>query len=158
VSVRSTPNPMPIGQRYGSTDLLLPFESRHYSPLSNIKLQHYVTSKKRYVSVLQLLFGITHLEMHMFRRDCIMPSTLIDHYALERRRRTLVSVKGTGVNRVFLRRTFLPTPKGNGVRCRTTSPFARSRHFISDHSAFNIEHNVRDICIQSSNQTNMHFR
>jgi hypothetical protein len=31
VFVRSTPNPMPIGQRYGSTDLLLPFESRHYS-------------------------------------------------------------------------------------------------------------------------------
>ena len=31
VSVRSTPNPMPTGQRYGSIDLLLPFESRHYS-------------------------------------------------------------------------------------------------------------------------------
>ena len=30
VSIRSTPNPMPTGQRYGSIDLLLPFGSRHY--------------------------------------------------------------------------------------------------------------------------------
>ena len=31
VSVRSSSNPMPTGQRYGGKDLLLPFESRHYS-------------------------------------------------------------------------------------------------------------------------------
>jgi hypothetical protein len=31
VSVRSSSNPMPTGQRYGGEDLLLPFESRHYS-------------------------------------------------------------------------------------------------------------------------------
>ena len=31
VSVRSSSNPMPIGQRYGGKDLLLPFESRHHS-------------------------------------------------------------------------------------------------------------------------------
>ena len=31
VSVRSSFNPMPTGQRYGGKDLLLPFESKHYS-------------------------------------------------------------------------------------------------------------------------------
>jgi hypothetical protein len=31
VSVRSSSNPMPTGQRYEGKDLLLPFESRHYS-------------------------------------------------------------------------------------------------------------------------------
>jgi hypothetical protein len=36
VSVGSTPNPMPTGQRYGSKDLLLPFESRHYSHQSPV--------------------------------------------------------------------------------------------------------------------------
>ena len=36
------------------------------------------------------------------------------------------------VNRVYVRKTSLATPKGNGVRCRTTSPFAESRHYISN--------------------------
>jgi hypothetical protein len=31
VSVRSSSNPMPTGQRNGGEDLLLPFESRHYN-------------------------------------------------------------------------------------------------------------------------------
>ena len=31
VSVRSSSNPMSTGQRYGGKDILLPFESRHYS-------------------------------------------------------------------------------------------------------------------------------
>ena len=31
VFVRSSSNPMPTRQRYGGKDLLLPFESRHYS-------------------------------------------------------------------------------------------------------------------------------
>ena len=31
VFVQSSSNPMPTGQRYGGEDLLLPFESRHYS-------------------------------------------------------------------------------------------------------------------------------
>ena len=51
-------------------------------------------------------------------------------------RRTLVSFKEAKVNRVFVRRTFLATPKGNDVRCKTTSPFARSRHYISDSKFF----------------------
>jgi hypothetical protein len=44
----------------------------------------------------------------------------------------LQSPEEAGVNRVYVRKTSLATPKGNGVRCRTTSPFAGSRHFISN--------------------------
>ena len=36
-----------------------------------------------------------------------------------------------GVNIVSVRRTSLATPMGSGVRCKTTSPFARSGHFMS---------------------------
>ena len=34
-----------------------------------------------------------------------------------------------GVNRESVRKTSLATPKGNDVRCKTTSPFAGSRHY-----------------------------
>ena len=37
-----------------------------------------------------------------------------------------------GVNRVYVCKTSLATPKGNGVRYRTTSPFAGSGHYISN--------------------------
>ena len=44
----------------------------------------------------------------------------------------LRSSEEAGVNRVYVRKTSLATPKGNDVRCRTPSPFAGSRHYISD--------------------------
>ena len=43
VSVRSSSNPMPTGQRYGGEDLLLPFESRHYSHQSLVTLTKMVS-------------------------------------------------------------------------------------------------------------------
>ena len=43
----------------------------------------------------------------------------------------LRSSEEAGVNRVFVHRTVLTTPYGNGVRCQTTSPFARSINNIS---------------------------
>ena len=51
-----------------------------------------------------------------------------DHDAKEEELR---SHEEAGVNRVFICKTTLVTPYGNGVGCRTTSPFARSRHYIS---------------------------
>ena len=33
------------------------------------------------------------------------------------------SPEEAGVNRVYVRKTSLATPKGNGIRCKTTSPF-----------------------------------
>ena len=36
------------------------------------------------------------------------------------------------MNRVFVRKTSLATPKGNDVNCKTTSPLVGSRHYISD--------------------------
>jgi hypothetical protein len=40
---------------------------------------------------------------------------------------------GAGVTRVYVRRTSLAIPQGNyGVGCNTTSPFAGSRHYVSD--------------------------
>ena len=43
VSVRSSSNLMPTGQRYGGEDLLLPFESRHYSHQSLVTLTKMVS-------------------------------------------------------------------------------------------------------------------
>ena len=43
----------------------------------------------------------------------------------------LQSTEEARVNKVSVRKTSLATPKGNSVRCRTISPFAGSRHYIS---------------------------
>ena len=43
------------------------------------------------------------------------------------------------MNKVFVRKTSLATPKGNDVRCRTTSPFAGSRHLLYLVSFINME-------------------
>ena len=50
----------------------------------------------------------------------------------------LWSPEEPGVNRVYVCEISLATPKGNGVRCWTTSPFAGSRHFIGDSSFYQL--------------------
>ena len=42
---------------------------------------------------------------------------------------------GAGVNKVSVRRTSVAIPQGSGVGCNTTSPFAGSRHYVSNHSS-----------------------
>ena len=42
----------------------------------------------------------------------------------------LRSLEEVRVNRLYVRRTSWAMPAGNDVRCKTTSPFARSRHYI----------------------------
>ena len=49
----------------------------------------------------------------------------------EEEEEVLQSLRGPGVNRVYVHRTSLAIPQGSGVRCNTTSPFAGSRHCVS---------------------------
>ena len=58
VSVRSSSNPMPTGQRYGGEDLLLPFESRHYSHQSQVTK---VKQDGRFVTMLWVAKSLVHL-------------------------------------------------------------------------------------------------
>ena len=39
---------------------------------------------------------------------------------------------GAGVNKVFVHRTSVVIPQGNGVGCDTTSPFAGSIHYVGN--------------------------
>ena len=41
-------------------------------------------------------------------------------------------LSGAGVNKVYVRKTSVAKPQGNGVGCNTTSPFTWSRHYFSN--------------------------
>ena len=51
---------------------------------------------------------------------------------LKKKKKNFGLLLEAGVNIVCVRRKSLTTPRGSGVRCKTTSPFAGSRHFMSN--------------------------
>ena len=42
------------------------------------------------------------------------------------------ALEETGVDGLYVRRISLATTQGNDIRCKTTSPLARSRHYVND--------------------------
>ena len=49
-----------------------------------------------------------------------------------RKKKNSGPARGAGVNKVYVHRTPLAIPHGSGVGCNSTSPFAGSRHYISN--------------------------
>ena len=50
----------------------------------------------------------------------------------EKKKKNFGPSNGAGVNNVYVRRTSAATPQGSDVGCDTTSPFAGSRHYVSN--------------------------
>ena len=50
----------------------------------------------------------------------------------QQQQQQLRSRLGAGVNKVYVRRTSVAIAQGSGIGCNTTSPFAGSRHYVSN--------------------------